>query len=175
MKFTFSHRRIWFLLVCAGPVLIIFVILQTAKTNPASPSAQVAAPEIMLPQPPSGIPTSSTKTPAQPGGPQPTPMPPAPLSAQPSPLPRPGHFPGIAYIDHPEPPHPVTALKPGQDRTPLVIYPNPDSVGGFIAETDDTWAMATFPDGKKGPMIRRIKPSPAASPGQSSPGSPSQK
>jgi hypothetical protein len=68
----------------------------------------------------------------------------APLpTAAAAPVERPGAFPGITVIDLPEPP--PAALAEGTPRNPLKVFPNPASAGGFVAETDESWAIPVYP------------------------------
>lgn len=62
-------------------------------------------------------------------------------------VPVPGHFEGIMVINQPEPPLPPVPA--GTPRTPGKIYPNPPEIGGFVVETDETWAVET-----KAPPLR---------------------
>ena len=50
-------------------------------------------------------------------------------------------------INQPEPPLPPVPA--GTPRTPGKIYLNPPEIGGFVVETDETWAVET-----KAPPLR---------------------
>lgn len=101
--------------------------------------------------------TTPAQAPAPPGPNIPALVPPA--SA---PVEKPGAFPGITVIDFPEPPPPPVAT--GTPRTPLKIFPNPAGVGGFVAETDETWAVSVYPP-PPGPLpsdaVKPKSPAPA--------------
>lgn len=110
-------------------------------------SAGVLPPEISPPLPKASRAPEPTKAASEPS-PSPSPSPSAGTSVPPGlGVAVPGHFEGIMVINQPEPPPPP--VLPGTPRTPGKIYPNPPGVGGFVVETDETWAVET-----KAPPLR---------------------
>jgi hypothetical protein len=138
-----NHKRIPFFLGCViGLAALTFLIYRYAGGSEAQSTRRErgphATPSVALQAgPPATAPAAQDPAISAPNVSAPDP------TAAAAPVERPGAFPGITVIDLPEPP--PAALAEGTPRNPLKVFPNPASAGGFVAETDETWAIPVYP------------------------------